>query len=143
MRARLLVFPIKGRNWCFMRSVDRSNAQSQSSQSPTTFKQLWEKVSSSSHKSTAANLEICIDFAANKARCSVFAFMNKAWAGLEKAPQGSFKNKIHSLGLKLLSRVKPSEIFLKSIPKQLNGVEVVFPSRFVLVLFIISSFIEN
>ncbi|KAM0020323.1 hypothetical protein Hdeb2414_s0025g00665941 [Helianthus debilis subsp. tardiflorus] len=120
MRARLLVFPIKGRNWCFIRSVDRSNAQSQSSQSPTTFKQLWEKVSSSSHQSTAANLEICIDFAANK--------MNKAWAGLEKAPQGSFKNKIHSLGLKLLSRVKPSEIFLKSIPKQLNGVEVVFPS---------------
>lgn len=94
--------------------------------------------------------------------------MNKAWSGLEKAPPGSFKNKIHryccncdfvlfcydvdhvvvrykeliviffcylmcSLGLSLLSRVKPSEIFLKSIPKQLNGVEVVFPSRFVLV----------
>ncbi|KVH92893.1 26S proteasome subunit P45 [Cynara cardunculus var. scolymus] len=54
--------------------------------------------------------------------------MNKAWSGLEKAPPGSFKNKIHGLGLSLLSRVKPSEIFLKSIPKQLTGVEVVFPS---------------
>ncbi|XP_076913741.1 uncharacterized protein LOC143572470 [Bidens hawaiensis] len=121
MRARLLVFPIKGRrNWCFIRSVDRSNTQSQSSQSPDTFKHLWEKISSNSNKSAAANVELCIDFAANK--------MNKAWSGLEKAPPGSFKSKVHSLGLKLLSRVKPSEIFLKLIPKQLTGVEVVFPS---------------
>ncbi|KAJ9537640.1 hypothetical protein OSB04_030373 [Centaurea solstitialis] len=125
MRARLLVFPIKGRNWCFIRSIDHSaTTESQSSQTPTTFKHLWNHISSSSssHKSsTAANLELCVDFAANK--------MNKAWSGLEKAPPGSFKNKIHRLGLSLLSRVKPSEIFLKSIPKQLTGVEVVFPSR--------------
>nr|XP_043625279.1 uncharacterized protein LOC122596719 [Erigeron canadensis] len=128
MRARVLVFPIKGRNWCFIRSVDRSttsnssSSSSSESSSPTTFKQLWHKISSqkSSASSAAANVEICIDFAANK--------MNKAWSGLEKAPPGSFKSKIHSLGLKLLSRVKPSEIFLKSIPKQLTGVEVVFPS---------------
>ncbi|KAI3803296.1 hypothetical protein L1987_31446 [Smallanthus sonchifolius] len=119
MRARLLVLPIKGRNWCFVRSIDRSNSQSESSQSPTTFKHLWQQISSS-QKPTAANVELCIDFAANK--------MNKAWSGLEKAPPGSFKNKIRSLGLRLLSRVKPSEIFLKSIPKQLTGVEVVFPS---------------
>ncbi|KAI3775171.1 hypothetical protein L1987_49740 [Smallanthus sonchifolius] len=119
MRARLLVFPIKGRNWCFVRSIDRSNSQSESSQSPTTFKHLWQQISSS-QKPTAGNVELCIDFAANK--------MNKAWSGLEKAPPGSFKNKIRSLGLSLLSRVKPSEIFLKSIPKQLTGVEVVFPS---------------
>ncbi|XP_023761987.1 uncharacterized protein LOC111910377 isoform X1 [Lactuca sativa] len=120
MRARLLVFPIKGRNWCFIRSIDRSTSESQSSQSPTTFKQLWKNVSSSSPKATAANVELCVDFVANK--------MNKAWSGLEKAPPGSFKNKIHGVGLSLLSRVKPSEIFLKSIPKQLTGVEVVFPS---------------
>ncbi|KAI3524900.1 hypothetical protein L1887_03569 [Cichorium endivia] len=120
MRARLLVFPIKGRNWCFIRSIDRSSSESQSSQSPATFKQLWKKVSSSSQKATAANVELCVDFVANK--------MNKAWSGLEKAPSGSFKSKIHGVGLSLLSRVKPSEIFLKSIPKQLTGVEVVFPS---------------
>ncbi|KAL4589323.1 hypothetical protein LXL04_002229 [Taraxacum kok-saghyz] len=119
MRARLLVFPIKGRNWCFIRSIDRSSPESQSSQSPTTFKQLWKKVSSSSQKATTANVELCVDFVANK--------MNKAWSGLEKAPPGSFKSKIHGVGLSLLSRVKPSEIFLKSIPKQLTGVEVVFP----------------
>ncbi|KAI3674828.1 hypothetical protein L2E82_51944 [Cichorium intybus] len=81
---------------------------------------LWKKVSSSSQKATAANVELCVDFVANK--------MNKAWSGLEKAPPGSFKSKIHGVELSLLSRVKPSEIFLKSIPKQLTGVEVVFPS---------------
>lgn len=36
-----------------------------------------------------------------------------------------------SLGLRLLARVKPSEIFLKSISKEVTKVEVTFPSRFV------------
>lgn len=35
------------------------------------------------------------------------------------------------LGLWLLSRVKPSEIFLKSISKEVTGVEIVYPSRLV------------
>lgn len=54
--------------------------------------------------------------------------MNNAWIGLEKAPEGSFKNKIHGLGLRLLSRVKPSEIFLKSISKEITSVEIIYPS---------------
>ena len=84
--------------------------------------------------------------------------MNNAWIGLEKAPEGSFKNKIHGLvlfcclvvklfitvmflissfffcrlGLRLLSRVKPSEIFLKSISKEITSVEIIYPSRLVL-----------
>lgn len=33
-----------------------------------------------------------------------------------------------SLGLKLLSRVRPSEIFLKSIPKDATQVEITYPS---------------
>ncbi|KAI8544776.1 hypothetical protein RHMOL_Rhmol08G0321300 [Rhododendron molle] len=54
--------------------------------------------------------------------------MNRAWTGLEKAPPGSFKNKLYGLGLRLLARVKPSEIFLKSISKEVTKVEVTFPS---------------
>lgn len=53
--------------------------------------------------------------------------MNKAWVGLEKAPDGSIKNKIHGFGLKLLARVKPSEIFLKSISKEVTSVQVTYP----------------
>ena len=84
--------------------------------------------------------------------------MNRAWVGLEKAPQGTVKNKIYKwafithsfvfwawclllffyltvwyiyrLGLGLLSRVKPSEMFLKSISKEVTNVQITYPSRF-------------
>ncbi|KAH0848713.1 hypothetical protein HID58_091616 [Brassica napus] len=46
---------------------------------------------------------------------------------LRKAPEGSMKNKIHGLGLKLLARVKPSEIFLKSISKEVTSIQVSYP----------------
>ncbi|CAH2036607.1 unnamed protein product [Thlaspi arvense] len=118
MRARLLVFPIKGKNWCFSRSVDPFAAQSPSGVTPTTVRGLWKKISSES-KPINANAELLVDFISDK--------MNKAWMGLEKAPDGSIKNKIHGLGLKLLARVKPSEIFLKSISKEVTSVQVTYP----------------
>ncbi|CAL5443665.1 unnamed protein product [Camellia sinensis] len=116
MKARLVVFPIKGRNWCFSRSIDHSTIESQSSHIPSTFKELWKKISSSNVKSSGSNAELLIDFASDK--------MNKAWTGLEKAPPVR-----NGLGLRLLARVKPSEILLKSISKEVTKVEVTFPSR--------------
>ncbi|CAK9310545.1 unnamed protein product [Citrullus colocynthis] len=128
MRARLVVFPIRGRNWCFSRSIDPAASDSASAQTPSTFKDLWTKISSSSSSKSDAisstnassNAEIVTDFISFK--------MNKAWTALEKAPDGSFKNKLHGIGLKLLSRVKPSEIFLKSITKDVTSVEITYPS---------------
>ncbi|KNA12624.1 hypothetical protein SOVF_124030 [Spinacia oleracea] len=122
MRARLVVFPVKGRNWCFSRSVDSLIAGDSStlSTTPTTVRDLWKSLSSSSQPSVTANAELVVDFVSHK--------MNTAWSGLEKAPQGSFKNKIHGVGLWLLSRVKPSELFLKSISKEVAGVEVTYPT---------------
>ncbi|KAI3463183.1 hypothetical protein Pfo_019846 [Paulownia fortunei] len=127
MRVKLVVFPIRGRNWCFSRSIDPSMLAAQSSSTPSTFKQLCSKIfssSSSSENSKKASedsrVELVVDFVANK--------MNGAWTNLEKAPQGTLKNKIHGLGLKLLSRVKPSEIFFKSIPKEINRVDIIYPS---------------
>ncbi|KAM7480672.1 hypothetical protein LguiA_028885 [Lonicera macranthoides] len=120
MRARLVVFPIKGRNWCFSRSIDRSTLESQSLGSPSTFKDLWKKISSSNKKFTASNVEHVVDFVANK--------MNRAWKGLQEAPAGSLKNKFHGVGLRLLSGVKPSEIFLKSVSNEVTNVDIVFPS---------------
>ncbi|PSR96230.1 Protein of unknown function DUF2343 protein [Actinidia chinensis var. chinensis] len=123
MRARLVVFPIRGRNWCFTRSIDRSASESQSSQTPSTFKELWNNIFNSNDKPTESNAELLIDFASNK--------MNRAWTGLEKAPPGSFKSKLHGLGLRLLARVKPSEIFLKSISKDVTKVEITYPSSLI------------
>ncbi|XP_010534990.1 PREDICTED: uncharacterized protein C23H3.12c [Tarenaya hassleriana] len=119
MKARLVVFPIKGRNWCFSRSIEHSAGQSPSGDTPTTLRSLWKKISSES-KPINANAELVVDFISDK--------MNRAWMGLEKAPEGSMKNKIHGLGLRLLARVKPSEIFLKSISKEVTAVEVTYPS---------------
>ncbi|KAH9665495.1 K+-H+ exchange-like protein [Citrus sinensis] len=121
MRARLVVFPVKGRNWCFSRSIDPLSPETASScNTPTTLKQLWHKLTSS-EQHNSNNVELVVDFVSHK--------MNNAWIGLEKAPQGSMKNKIHGLGLKLLSGVKPSEMFLKSISKEVSQVEVTYPSR--------------
>ncbi|CAN4100045.1 unnamed protein product [Withania somnifera] len=121
MKARLVVFPIRGRNWCFSRSIESSQSEAQFSNTPSTLKDLWKKISSkSTHNSFNSNLEVVVDFASNK--------MNKAWTNLEKAPAGSLKNKLHGLGLRLLSRVKPSEIFLKSIPKEVTRVDITYPS---------------
>ncbi|KAL3528531.1 hypothetical protein ACH5RR_007853 [Cinchona calisaya] len=132
MRTRLVVFPIKGRNWAFSsRSLDpSSSSSSSSSRVPSTFKDLWKTISSSADSSqkknnhqqpsSQSNVELVVDFFANK--------MNRAWGKLETAPEGTLKSKMHGLGLKLLSRVKPSEIFLKSIPKEATHVEIIYPS---------------
>ncbi|XP_027167314.1 uncharacterized protein LOC113767420 [Coffea eugenioides] len=129
MRARVVVFPIRGRNWAFSSRSSSSSLDSHSSSSsssshtapPSTFKELWNTISSPQQKPPShSNVELLIDFFANK--------MNRAWGKLEEAPRGTFKSKIHRLGVKLLSRVKPSEIFLKSIPKEATHVEITYPS---------------
>ncbi|XLR53009.1 hypothetical protein HN51_021228 [Arachis hypogaea] len=124
MRAKLVVFPIRGRNWCFSRAIDHSlkNSATSSSHSPPTFKELWKGVNVAD-KPFNAKAELLADYCGNK--------MNKAWIGLEKAPDGSIKKKIHGWGSWLLSQVKPSEIFLKSISNEVTSVEVIYPSRLV------------
>ncbi|KAJ6849574.1 uncharacterized protein M6B38_267670 [Iris pallida] len=117
-RARLVVFPIKGRNWCFVRSLDSAHGRSSSSSSPK-LKDLWETITADG-RSVKDNAETVADFVAEK--------MNRAWSGLEKAPDGSFKSKLHSLGVRLLSRVKPSEIFLKSVSEDVKKVEITYPA---------------
>ncbi|KAL2336334.1 hypothetical protein Fmac_010780 [Flemingia macrophylla] len=120
MRTKLVVFPIRGKNWCFSRPLDHSlSATPASFQSPSTLKDLWTSVNVSATPINA-KAELVVDYIANK--------MNVAWIGLERAPEKSLKKKIHGLGVWLLSRVKPSEIFLKSIPKESTSVEVIYPS---------------
>ncbi|TYH14645.1 hypothetical protein E1A91_A06G213700v1 [Gossypium mustelinum] len=122
MKARLVVFPIKGKIWCFSRSIDQSASAFNSANTPSTVKELWKKISTNS-KPLNANAELLVDFISNK--------MNNAWVGLEKAPEGSFKNKLHGFGLQLLARVKPSEILLKSISKEVTNVRITYPPRLV------------
>ncbi|KAL8138571.1 hypothetical protein V2J09_004572 [Rumex salicifolius] len=123
MRARVIVFPIKGRSWCFSRSIDPSLTSSghsgSTTTSPSTLSGLWKTLSSNS-KPLSANAELVVDFVSNK--------MNSAWMKLEKAPEGSIKNKVHGVGVWLLTRVQPSEIFLKSIGKDVTGIDITYPA---------------
>ncbi|XP_042503885.1 uncharacterized protein C23H3.12c [Macadamia integrifolia] len=122
MNARLIVFPVKGRNWCFSRSGNPSaitiESESHSARSSSTLRDLWKKISSNG-KPVNENAELVVDFISDK--------MNRAWIGFERAPAGSLKNKIHGLGLHLLSGVKPSEILLKSISKDVKKIEITYP----------------
>ncbi|PKA62812.1 hypothetical protein AXF42_Ash019395 [Apostasia shenzhenica] len=120
MRARLVVFPIRGRQWCFTRSLDRAASGGELSSTPRGFRDLFKDITST-RRSAPQNAEIVVDFVADK--------MNRAWATLENAPEGTVRSKLHSLGLWLLSRVKPSELLLKSF-SDVTRVDITYPSSF-------------
>ena len=74
MKARLVVFPIKGRKWCFVKSLDPAVADSQAAHTPSTFRDLWNHISSNP-KPLNANAELLVDFASNKvSHLSYFRF---------------------------------------------------------------------
>lgn len=76
MKAKLIVFPIRGRNWCFSRSVDHSlppPSSTASSQSPSSFKELWNNVNNA-EKSFNAKAELCTDYVADKVEFSSFLY---------------------------------------------------------------------
>ncbi|KAJ3698741.1 hypothetical protein LUZ61_002446 [Rhynchospora tenuis] len=118
MRARVVVFPIKGRNWCFSRSRDPLSVGATSDHPPPSIKDLWAQITTRGRK-PQENAEAVVDFFADK--------MNRSWSVFEKAPEGTIKNRIHSLGVWLLSRVKPSEIFLKSVSKDVTKLDITYP----------------
>lgn len=66
MRAKLVVFPIRGRNWCFTRTIDHSPSDSHaSSHSPSTLKHLWIQINAPS-KPLNAKAELFADYIADK-----------------------------------------------------------------------------
>ncbi|GJM90228.1 hypothetical protein PR202_ga06486 [Eleusine coracana subsp. coracana] len=131
MQARVVVFPVKGRAWCFLRP--RASAAAAASAGgdgalppPRTLKDLWRGIASG-ERTTPEKAEAVVDFVADK--------MNRAWIGFGSAPEGSMKSRIHSFGLKLLSRVRPSEVLLKSITKDVRTLEIVHPARYMLMFY--------
>lgn len=68
-----MIFPIKGKKWCFSRSVDPFAAQSPSGVTPTTVRGLWKKISSES-KPINANAELLVDFISDKVKIYIETF---------------------------------------------------------------------
>ncbi|KAJ1277930.1 hypothetical protein BS78_04G040300 [Paspalum vaginatum] len=123
MQARVVVFPVKGRAWCF--ALPRASAAASAADGatppppPPTLRELWRGIASGG-RTAPEKAEAVVDFVADK--------MNRAWIGFGSAPEGSVKSRIHSFGLKLLSRVRPSEVLLKSVTKDVSSVEIVHPA---------------
>jgi lysophospholipase L1-like esterase len=64
MKAKLIVFPIRGRNWCFSRSIDHTlsaSSSTTSSQSPSSLKQLWKTINTGD-KPINAKAELLTDY---------------------------------------------------------------------------------
>uniref|UniRef100_A0ACD5V7L2 Uncharacterized protein n=1 Tax=Avena sativa TaxID=4498 RepID=A0ACD5V7L2_AVESA len=126
MQARVVVFPIRRGAWCFVRPRPPAPATSASASAaghgalppPPTLRDLWRGISAGG-RTAPENVEAVADFVADK--------MNRAWLGFGSAPEGSVKSRIHSFGLKLLSRVRPSEMLLKSVTKDVSNLDIVYP----------------
>ncbi|KAG8058131.1 hypothetical protein GUJ93_ZPchr0002g24940 [Zizania palustris] len=124
MQGRVVVFPVKGRSWCFAfprgaAAPGTRGGVDGALPPPPTVKDLWRGIAGGG-RAASENAEAVVDFVAEK--------MNRAWIGFGSAPEGSMKNRIHSFGLKLLSRVRPSEVLLKSVTKDVSMLEIVHPA---------------
>ncbi|KAF8685349.1 hypothetical protein HU200_043971 [Digitaria exilis] len=138
MQARVVVFPVKGRAWCFARPLAPATpAAGGGALPPPTLRDLWRGITSA-ERTAPEKAESVVDFVADKVLETLtsirtaFGFwwgMNRAWIGFGSAPEGSMKSRIHIFGLKLLSRVRPSEVLLKSVTKDVRALEIVHPAR--------------
>lgn len=121
--SRFVVFPVEGRRWSFTTGTCTrpSTGTGTGQANDPTFKELWRSIfnTPSADQGLSRKAELITDCVSHK--------MQQKWHALEKAPVGSIRYRIYSLGHWLLDRVKPSEMFLKSIPKDTTKVEVVFP----------------
>nr|ADE75936.1 unknown [Picea sitchensis] len=118
---RFIVFPVEGRRWSFTTGTFTRPPTGTGQANDPTFKELWRSISitPSADQGLSRKAELITDFVSHK--------MQQKWLALEKAPVGSIRQRVYSLGQWLLDRVKPSEMFLKSISKDTTKVEVVFP----------------
>eukprot|EP01018_Ginkgo_biloba_P026794 Gb_37507 [translate_table: standard] len=117
MTTRFVVFPVHGRRWSFNTSMRPAGAPG-ADEGALTFKGLLRRITAND-QGLSAKTELLTHFVSDK--------MQQKWIALEKAPVGSIRHRVYSLGQRLLARVEPSEMFLKSIPKETTKVEIVFP----------------
>eukprot|EP00775_Hariotina_reticulata_P003909 gene3909-4163_t len=97
--ARVLVLPVYRRYWLYHAWTDTSKAEQAAPQ--TLVGRLQTKA-----------LET----------------FRQQWNKIEAAPAGTFNNRLYRLAQYLMSRVDPSETFLKALPQQADALEIRYPS---------------
>ncbi|KAF6256221.1 mitochondrial K+-H+ exchange-related-domain-containing protein [Scenedesmus sp. NREL 46B-D3] len=61
-------------------------------------------------------------------QAKVMGSFQSQWAKLEAAPHGTFNHKLFKFGQYVMSKVDPSESFLKALPQQADGLEILYPA---------------
>ncbi|MCO5553160.1 hypothetical protein L7F22_006681 [Adiantum nelumboides] len=119
MAKRIVVFPVNGWRWAF--STSPLSISEGTSSTQATFVQMWLGACKdvSSGKGLVENLRPLTHFVSDK--------MEQQWIALGAAKERSVKNRLHRMGEKLLAKITPSETFLKSMSKDANELEIVFP----------------
>eukprot|EP00249_Psilotum_nudum_P017137 c26178_g2_i1 orf=154-1026(+) len=118
MITRVVVFPVLGRRWAFNALPLADTAAGTQHGEAVCLKQVWRRLRNA--KSLGDRFELVSHYVSHK--------MHEKWIALDKAPVGSIRSRVHSVGNKLLARLEPSESFFKSVPKDANKVEIIFPS---------------
>lgn len=116
-----MVFPVQGRRWAFGLAASATHAGG-TPRADLTLRQVWANVCENAlqGKSLVQSFGPLTHYLSDK--------MEQKWLGLREAPEGSMRNRMHSMGEKLLAQIKPSEAFLKSMPKDSASLEITFPS---------------
>uniref|UniRef100_A0A383VAC5 Mitochondrial K+-H+ exchange-related-domain-containing protein n=1 Tax=Tetradesmus obliquus TaxID=3088 RepID=A0A383VAC5_TETOB len=58
----------------------------------------------------------------------VVASFQSQWTKLEAAPQGTLNHRLFKFGQYVLSKVDPSESFLKALPQQADSLDILYPA---------------
>lgn len=121
MAKRMVVFPVKDRQWAFSVASNPTNSAG-TSPMQASFKEAWllAREYRLSGKTVFQSVTPLTHYVSNK--------MESQWITLGAAKEGSIKHRLYRVGEKLLSRIKPSEMFLKSIPADATSLEIIFPS---------------
>ncbi|KAL3695809.1 hypothetical protein R1sor_009885 [Riccia sorocarpa] len=117
MARRLVVFPVMGRRWAF--SAVFPTASDGKNVPVGSVRTLLDKFRSTPQNSD--RVELISEFVSDK--------MHEKFTAWGATPEGSIRNRVHSIGQRLLARLGPTESLLKSIHKDTGLVEIVYPQR--------------
>ncbi|GAX80380.1 hypothetical protein CEUSTIGMA_g7819.t1 [Chlamydomonas eustigma] len=109
---KVLVLPVYRRTWLLHAWNEATTNQAISAPDWKTGASLQEKLS-------MASLQIKYKFDST---------VKTQWRELQAAKEGSFRSYLYRLAQLVLSREDPVESFLKTVPKETNRVEVMFPA---------------
>ncbi|CAM6097300.1 unnamed protein product [Calypogeia fissa] len=118
MSSRIVVFPVMGRRWAFTSVLPNGGTRSGAPTPLMSWSELFKTLRTT--PSTSEKLDTFTNYASDK--------MHQQWVAMGVAKEGSIRKRLHIIGERMLSRLGPTESFLKAFPKDAGLVEIVYPN---------------